>query len=173
MIEKRKVVEYDVENFHLAEVRYLDLENCRFLSGDEVWYAFLVNKDSVYMDLFCCLSDMPVFKLKPSANSMEGEENDDFELVVAGNECFVGSGPCYVLCDIDLKEIFGKDKVRQEDIENYILASDKFFIERKSIAKERMEISPAKMERILDNDKENEAKYIQFFQERGVQLQKK
>lgn len=173
MIKKKEKIEFNVENLHLAEIKYLSLENGGVELGEPVGYVFLVNRDSVYMELISCFSFMPVLKRLPLSNTASDGEDYDSKMAVVGNECHLESGACYVLCDIDLKEIFGKDVVRQETLEDYILASDKYFVDREFIATQRMDKEPFRMKRIIAKDKEHEEKFIKFFEERGVQLQKK
>lgn len=173
MIKKKEKVEFNVENLHLAEIRYLSLENNGVEFGNPIGYTFLMNRDSIYMELICCSSDIPVLKRLPFSNTTRDGEDYGSKMAVVGNKCYLESGPCYVLSNTTTREIFEKDVVSKEELEDYILASDKYFVDRKFIATERMDKEPSRMKRIIAKDKKDEEKYIKFFEERGVQLQKK
>lgn len=173
MIKKKEKIEFNVENLHLAEIRYLSLENGGVELGESVGYVFLINRDSVYMESISCFSFMPVLKRLPFSNTTRDGEDYDSKMKVVGNEFYLESGPCYVLSNTTAREIFEKDVVSEKELEDYILASEKFFVERRIIAKKRMKSDPIRMTEILVKDKEHEEKFIKFFEERGVQLQKK
>lgn len=176
MIKKKEKIEFNVENLHLAEIRYLSLEDGGVELGDPIGYVFLVKRaerDRVYLNPISFDDDYAVFKRMPYSNTTKDGEDYGSKMKIVGNDYYLESGICFVLSDITAREIFEKDVVSMEELEDKILASNKYFVDREFIATERMDKEPFKMRRIIAKDKKDKEKYIKFFEERGVQLQKK
>lgn len=177
MIKKKEKIEFNVENLHLAEIRYLSLENNGVEFGNPLGYVFLFKRDErdrVYLNLISFANDdYAVFKRLPYSNTTKDGEDYGSKLKIVGNDYYLKSGICFVLSNTTTREIFEKDVVSKEELEDYILASDKYFVDREFIATQRMDEEPFRMKRIIARDKKDEEKYIKFFEERGVQLQKK
>lgn len=176
MIKKREKIEFNVENLHLAEIKYLSLENGGVELGEPVSYVFLFKRperDRFYLNPISFVDTYAVFKRVPYSNTTRDGEDYGSKMKIVGNDYYLESGICYVLSSTTAREIFEKDTVSKEELEDYILASDKYFVDRELIAKERMDKDSFRMKRIIAKDKKSEEKYIKFFEERGVQLQKK
>lgn len=170
------------EGIRLAELRYFDKNHNGVEFGSPLSYALLYEIDEEHVPVFNGTRYVNMFGL------------NDFDLVLrrskfysccdsAGNdygtkmELVAGeakTGPCWVLTNVDFSEIFGP-YVSYEVLQNYILKSDKYFMDRENIAKERLLAcrNPVRMLRIMNKDKKDAARLNEYFAERGIQKVKK
>lgn len=160
-----------VENLKLAALRYYDKNNGVELT-DPLGYVILENigNDFYINPLDIDAEEYPVFERLPYSNvTLSGDEFGSKMILV--NDIDV-SGPCYVLFNTNLKDSFDKDLIEESELKGYILNSNYYFRDRKKVALEKMRKHPIKMYRIIKEAEEKEEKILDFFAERGVQLQK-
>lgn len=170
------------EGIRLAELRYFD-KNCNGVEfGSPLSYALLYEIDDEHVPVFNGTKYINMFGLNDfdlvlrrskfygCCDSVGNDYGTKMELV-AGE---VKTGPCWILTDVDFSEIFGS-YVSYETLKNYVLKSDKYFMDRESIAKERLLAfrNPVKMLRVMDRDKKDAARLNEYFAERGIQKVKK
>ncbi len=172
MISRKEKVEFKVENLSVAEVRYFSKEDNGVEFTDPVSYVFLVNRDEVYFNPFDFGEYYPVFKRVPYSNTTRLGEDYGSKMRLAGNSCDLKSGPCCVLCNIDMKELFGRDTVSEEVLKKYMMHSEKYFKDRELFFEESVRKYPLTTLLKAKKDRVNKEKMINFFEERGVQLQK-
>lgn len=158
------------ENLKLAALRYYDKRKGVELT-DPLGYVILekVGKD-MYVNPLDIVEEYPIFEVMPHSNitASSDEYGNNMRLI---NGIDVG-GPCYVLFNSNLKDSFDTNLISEQELKEYILRSNYYFIDRKKIALERIKKYPIKMYRVLKEDEESEEKVLEFFGEKGVQLQK-
>ena len=144
MIDKK----IKTEDLSLVTLKYyekgLGVEVCENFS-----YAFLVNVNGVYINPFSQLELYPVFERVPYCNTtLDGE---DFGSKLNLLNDIDQSGPCYIVVGTN---IFDKEEVTYEELENYILKSSNFFRDRFYIARDRLSKlkQPVKMLNIMKKD---------------------
>ena len=137
------------KDLNLVTLKYYEEGNGVEVS-DNFSYAFLVKiKDGVYINPFSQLELYPVFERLPYYNTtLDGEEYGNKLRLL--NDVDV-TGPCYIVVG---DNVFDKDVISYEELENYILNSSNFFKDRFYIAKDRLTKlkQPLKMLSIMKND---------------------
>lgn len=170
------------ERIRLVELRYFDKDHNGVELGSPLSYAMLyeVEEENVpvfngtrYVNMFG-LNDFDLVLRRSKFYSCCDSAGNDYGTkmeLVAGE---AKTGPCWVLTDVDFSEVFGPE-VSYEALQTYILKSDKYFMDRESIAKERLLNfrNPVKMLRVMDRDKKDAARLNEYFAERGIQKVKK
>lgn len=118
--------------------------------SDNFAYAFLVKvSDDVYINPFEPLDLYPVFERVPYSNVTKDGESYGSKMRLLND--IDTTGPCYIVMS---GKLFDKDLISYEELEEYILNSDKFFKDRFYIAKDRLAKlkQPLKMLSIMKKD---------------------
>lgn len=126
---------YDKENIYLAKVRYLDKDKGEFNTDIDV-YTFLQKKDGQYVNLFHPELDYPVYEYAYSKYSDLGNENGAYLNRVQGD---IKDGLSYVVQKTDIRGIFKTIY----DIEQFMLYSSEFFIDRIDVINKRITLMEA------------------------------
>ena len=125
----------NTEKLKIAEIRYFDTK----YNGVEIppinAYAFLYQFGNQYRNIFKLEEELPVYDRVPYSNTTRDGLDYGTKIVLVSGEC--KDGPCYVMEKLDMKSVFGKDKITMEQLEDYVLKSKYFFIDREDIRKKR------------------------------------
>lgn len=168
MIDK----EINIDKLKLAKLKYFDKKRMGVEVSEINAYAFLVNIDGKYVNVFDeSLSDIPVFDRTFYSNTTSSGIDFGTKLIYLSGK--LETGPCYIVEQNDMKQKFGSSVVSLSDIERYILDSNDYFIDRESILSNpnmsRKEKRKYKLKRFFDQ-KEKE-KLDEFFSERDCGFQ--
>ena len=125
----------DLKRLKLAKVRYYDASHNGAELTDIDAYAFLLDVNGNYINLFDPVEDLPVFDRTSYTNTTLN--GDDFGTLIRHLHGSLDSGPCYIIEKVDLSRIFKKDKIRVSELIEYIIKSDKFFVDRLNLYKEK------------------------------------
>ena len=156
--EKKKNEEYDRNNVRLAEVRFYCMEGLPTgwtmpLPEKEKVYAFLLKNGNHYSNIIS-YEELPVYeRIYPEVLELSyGEEKE---------------GLCYVVSPFT-NEVFRNEKVKFSEIVNYIVHSDKFFVDRSELIKNRI-VPMYQKERIrtMYEDSNKLDKFNQYLEEKG------
>ena len=122
-------VEFDSRRIKLAQYRYFNLERSASEIPEEKAYVILAEFNGTYINVLNPLEELPVLGRTPYPNvTSDGRhEFGNMLYLVSGT---LQDGPCYVLERTDMAYAFHKEKVVMKDIENFVLNSDYFFIDR-------------------------------------------
>lgn len=164
--------EIDTDKLKLAKLKYFDKKRMGVEVSEINAYAFLVNIDGKYVNVFDeSLSDIPVFDRTFYSNTTSSGIDFGTKLIYLSGK--LETGPCYIVEQNDMKQKFGSSVVSLSDIERYILDSNDYFIDRESILSNpnmsRKEKRKYKLKRFFDQ-KEKE-KLDEFFSERDCGFQ--
>ena len=118
----------DANKLRLAQLKYFDeAHNGVEVNGLDA-YAFLYNSDGHYINPFDSFTALPVYERLPYSNTTrDGEDFGSKIIYVQGDK---SSGPCYVMGNTTMRELFGAKEITEEVLKNYIIKSRKFFIDR-------------------------------------------
>lgn len=158
---------FSTSDLYLAEVKYADKEK-----GIEVMepisYAFVYHKDNSFYNVIT-KEEYPTYERVPYPNS-----TIDYGTKVKLLNDIDNTGECYLLTGIKCRELFEKDKVQLETIEDYILNSSCYFKDRVDIAIKRLTDlkQPLKMIRIIRNETNKKDEIDEYFRERERSRQK-
>ena len=149
-----KNVEIDSSKLKLAQIRYFDMESKASKLPEENAYVFLIEVDGKYVNVLDSTQELPVFARSPYSNiTMDGVEFGNQIYLVNGE---LKDGPCFIIENINLKHEFKKDKILIKELENYIINSDKFFIDRiKILEKQKKKIKKNLIKQKIENDLES------------------
>lgn len=123
----------EADRVRLAKVRYFDEEENAVEIPVEEAYAFLVNVNGTYINPFNPLEEVPVYERAWYGNYTKDGEAYGTKIILKNGK--VQEGMCYVLEKDSAKEIFEQDEISIKDMEEYILSSEKYFIDRLDITK--------------------------------------
>ena len=146
-----------LKNLKLARVRYFDAEH----NGAEVTsldaYAFLYEREGEYVNVFNPERELPVYGRVPYTNTTLDGEDYGTKIVLKSGE--VETGPCYIIDEENCDRFFGKDQMKFIDLKQYVIRSEKFFIDRLEMMQEL-----GTKERIINYKKirEDMRKYEEF-----------
>ena len=120
------------KDLKLAKIKRWDVVN----NGVEVnqidAYTFLYFMNGNYINLFDFTNNYPVFKRVPYSNTTkDGESYGTKVEQVAGD--ISKSGPCYMLSSETAFDLFGVETISLDMLKKYIVNSDLFFPDRKTI----------------------------------------
>ena len=120
--------EIDTSKLYLAQVRYYETERNGVEITDLKAYAFLAKVNGAYINILNPVEELPVYNRLPYSNTTrDGIDYGNIISLVCGDE---KDGPCFVIENVDVKKIFGQDTILLSDVENYVLNSDLFFVDR-------------------------------------------
>lgn len=163
----------NVENLRLVSLKYFSEENNGVEYTAPLSYAFLVKVDEeTYVNPFAPEDDYPVFEAAPYRNISfkSGWQEYGCKLFQVSGKS--ESGPCYVSYGEDMEELFGTDTVTLEVLKRYMLRSSNYFKDREQFFREVIKKYSLLTLFNFKKDKEAKMKMLEFFEERGVQLQK-
>lgn len=163
--------EISTKNIRAVGLRYFSEEDNGIELSKNLGYAFLVKVgEDFYINPFNPLEGYPLFERVPYSNvTIYGEEFGSKVSLVCGEE---KTGPCYITLADDATQIFKKDTVTVGEVEDLILRSPYYFMDRHDIALSRYRQHPLKMQKILNFDEAPHAEMVDFFEKRSVQIQK-
>ena len=164
----------NTSNIKLAQIRYFNekVNACEIPTIEA--YALLVNVWGKYINLFNFTDELPVYTRAPYSNTtMDGEDYGTKIVLVTGE---VQEGPCYVLEPLRMKSVFRKEKISFGELEQYVLQSDLFFVDRIGLLEDANQKGIQKMKnnkKILEDSKKM-AKLNEYFlsQGKGITYQK-
>lgn len=170
------MVMISTDRIRLAELKYFDAKHNGIEYGDAQSYVLLYEvpdkcTSSVkYVNFFDFCDTYPVFKRSKFYGAFT-KDGVDFGTKIVPVSDDVSTGPCFLLTDVNFRDVFGRDNVTIDVLENYILKSEKYFKDREMIARRRLHDfrEPIGMVRIINKDKKSRAKMEEFFAERGIQ----
>ena len=161
---------FNTSDLYLAEVKYADKEK-----GIEVMepisYAFVYHQDNSFYNVIT-KEEHPTYERVPYPNrTIDGE---DYGTKVRLLSDIDTNGECYLLTRTKCSELFKKDSVELDTIEDYILNSTYYFKDRVGIAINRLtELKqPFKMIRIIKNEYSKKEEIDEYFRERERSRQK-
>lgn len=132
---------YDKSNIYLAKIRYLDKDKGEFNTDADV-YTFLQKNGERYVSLFHPELDYPVYVYAYSKYNNNGDSNGVYLSIVQGE---IQNGFCYVLSEDNII-IRNDEKIKLDtiyDIEQFMLYSPYFFIDRIDVINKRIELMEA------------------------------
>ena len=119
----------DTSKVKLAQLRYFNLERKASEIPEDKVYAILVEVNGTYINVLNPLEELPVFDRSPYTNTTpDGKHEFGNQLFLINGE--LQDGPCYILEREDMKGELRREKVSISDIENYVLNSKLFFVDR-------------------------------------------
>lgn len=167
----------------LAEVKFFDKEHSGVEFGSPLSYVMLYEVDDEYTSVFNGKKyinlfgpdDIDLVFERSRFYSCYNSDGVDYGTKLNFVTGQLKTGPCCVLTGLDFSEVFNSDSVDYESLQSYVLKSDKYFMDRVNIAKERLIAfrNPVRMLRIIDRDKVEAEKMNKYFAERGIQKVKK
>ena len=164
--------EINTEKLKLAKLKYFDKMRMGVEVSEINAYAFLINIGGRYVNIFDeSLSDIPVFDRTYYSNTTISGIDFGTKLIYLSGK--LETGPCYIVEQTDMRQKFGSSTVSLSDIEQYILDSNDYFIDREYILNNsnmsRREKKKYKVKRFFDQ-KEKE-QLDAFFSERDCGFQ--
>ena len=137
----------NTKDLRLAKVKYYSEEKKAAALADVDAYVFLMRVGDQFINVFNELDDCLIMdRSKRYANALN---------YVSGE---LKSGPCYVVEPFPVEETLGRDTISFEDLKEYVMKSDKFFIDRLSLFKQengiRRFINQPKIKRDLESKKQ-------------------
>lgn len=163
--------EIKTEDLRTVGIRYFSEKDNGIEVSKNLGFAFLyrLGEDN-YVNLFNPVSNYPLFVRVPYSNvTSDGEEYGSKVALVCGEE---KTGPCYVTIYEKATDLFKKDVVTIGEVEDYMLSSQYYFVDRSDIAKTRLPKNSAQMRKIMAADGKSYAEMEEFFEQRNVELQK-
>lgn len=126
-MNKNKLV--NTNNIKLAKVKYFDVEHNGVEVAKEDPYVFLYKLGDTYVNLFDPIENLPVYSRVPYSNTTRSGEDFGSKIVLTQGE--TKNGLCYVMENVEVKKLFNKDIISVSDLMNYMIHSEKFFLDRK------------------------------------------
>ena len=155
-MENRKL---NLKNVKLARIKYFDVKHNGAEVNDIDAYAFLYEQDGEYANIFNPERELPVYGRVPYTNTTRDGEDFGTKIVLKSGE--ISDGPCYIIDVEKCDEFFGKEQIDMVGLKQYVLRSNKFFIDRYSMLKEG-----TRNERIFHHKKmQQDMKMIKEFNE--------
>lgn len=132
------IVNITTERLKLAQVRFYSESHRGVEIPREKAYAFLYRlEDDQYINLLDPLNELPVYERVPYANSFQNGESYGTKISLVSGDS--KSGACYVMENIGFDRIFEEKTITMDQLKKYILASDKFFIDRPKIVEDSVQ----------------------------------
>lgn len=157
------------ENIKIAAVRYYDVENNGLVypNDEQLSYVVLLNRGDVYINLLNPEESLPVFKRVPYTTNYHGTE------VCFGTKVRLESGEdkegevWLVEPHLTFSEYPMDVSIR--DVEDYVIESPIYFVDRARVIEERLKrkiMTPHRRKKLINimlSDKEKESKVKAFF----------
>ena len=125
----------DAKRIRLGKKTYFDVTNNGSVVPSVDAYAFLINVNGTYVNPFNLAEEVPIFDRLPYSNTTLDGEDYGTKIELAQGD--LKSGECYVLEKMDISEYYGKDEMSLGMLEDIIIASNKFFIDRIGLLEEK------------------------------------
>ena len=156
----------DVKKLRLAQVRYFNEERMSSSLPRQAAYAFLVQLGDAYFNVFNPTENLPVYDRVPYTNVNEfGEEFGNMISLVYGE---IKDGPCYILQSLPVDKLFEKDTISFLELENYMINSSLFFVDRIGLIEDSMKKNSIKFSKsLLLKDFERLEQLNCFFEKQG------
>lgn len=163
-----KSQEIKTKDLQTVGIRYFNEKENGIELSRNLGYAFLVKVgEGLYVNPFNPLEMYPVFERLPYANvTRDGEEFGNKVALISGE---AKTGPCYLNVAGVGSNIFSRDTVTIDELENFMLDSSFYFVDRYDVAASRVLKNPIKMRKIMKKDEESRAEMLKFFEDRDVQ----
>lgn len=117
----------------IAEVRYFDTYHNGILVPSQETYTFLYKMGNQFINVFTPEIEYPVYERVPYSNvTKDGWEFGTKILLVSG-EC--QDGLCYVMERTPIEDVLRVDEITKEELEDVVLKSNLFFINRIDLLK--------------------------------------
>ena len=127
--------EIDTSSLSLATVRYFNKERNGVEFTDINAYVLLINVNGKLYNYFTLDNNLLVFRRSVYSNvTSDGTSFGTKLRYVSGN---LDSGVCYILDRTDMKSVLKSDKASNRQIEDYVIKSSNYFIDREDIMKRR------------------------------------
>ncbi len=118
----------DAKRIRMGKITYFDVEHNGSLVPPIDTYVFMVNVNGTYINPFNLNMELPVYDRVPYSNTTRDGESYGTKIKHVQGE--VENGPCIVLDKTDVGRLYGEEKISTDMLEEYMLRSDKFFIDR-------------------------------------------
>ena len=118
----------ETKNLKLAQVRYFDTKHNGVEIPEMKGYAFLYRLGDHYINYLNPYEELPVYDRVPYTNTTRDGIEFGTKIVLAQGEC--KDGLCYVIDNIGVDNIFGMETIPSEQLEEFVLKSELFFVDR-------------------------------------------
>ena len=129
----------ETKNVKLAQVRYFDTYHNGVEIPEIKAYTFLYKQGDYYINYLNPSEELPVYDRVPYTNTTLDGFDFGTKIVLAQGECM--DGPCYVIENIGVDNIFGMDTITSEQLEEFVLKSNLFFVDRLGLINNKKVIS--------------------------------
>ena len=118
----------ETKRIRLGKVTYFDTKNNGSRVPEVDAYVLLIKLNGIYINPFNLADEMPIYDRVPYSNTTRGGEDYGTKIVhVQGKE---EDGRCIVLDTVKGEELFGEGTIELDQLEEYVIQSNKFFIDR-------------------------------------------
>lgn len=131
-MEKKMI---DTSSLKLAQVRYFDMEHNGVEIPELKAYVFLRKVGEHYINVLNPLEELPVYDRVPYANTTMDGMDYGTKIVLAQGEC--QEGPCYVIENLGVSNVFGTEQISMEQLQEFVLKSHMFFVDRIQLLREK------------------------------------
>lgn len=157
--------DFNSKCIYLAELKYNDERGIEL--SEPLSYGLLYKcGENSFINILDIYEELPIFKRVPYSNTtIDGEDYGTMVSCISEN---TGNGPCWVLTSTKFSQFTDNDKVTIKELEDYVLADERYFKDREAIAKRRLKKlkKPTKMVKIILSDQEKRREMDEFFDER-------
>ena len=156
----------------LAQVRYFDVSRKASELPINKAYVVLANVNGTYVNILNPFCELPVFERSSYHNVNSLGEDYGNKLYLVNGE--LQDGECLILENVDMKKELKKEKVTIEDIEEYVLTSNRFFVDRINLLKSGKRPSgKCSIKKIMKDDIDNMRKLNTYLGDNYRQIQYK
>lgn len=128
-------VEIKTERLKLAQIRHFSKAHNGVEVPKEKAYVFLYQMgEGQYMNILNPLHELPVYERVPYGNTTSDGFSYGTKIVLASGE--EKTGPCYVVENLGMDNIFGERTISMKQLHEFVLASNMFFMDRPFIVEE-------------------------------------
>ncbi len=158
------------ENLKLAQIRYFETKRNATEIPMNPAYVILFHQEGEYMNVFCPGEELPVYERAPYGNCTLNGDNYGNLLYLASGE--VQEGPCFVVEPFRMKDILRKEEVSMSELEDFVMTSDYFFVDRISLLekKEGSFLSRMKNRKKIQEDQTKKEQLDSYFASFGTGL---
>lgn len=118
----------ETKNLKLAQIRYFDTYHNGVEIPDIKAYTFLYKHGDHYINYLNPYEELPVYDRVPYTNTTMDGFDFGTKIVLAQGECM--DGACYVIENMGVDNIFGMDTITSDQLEEFVLKSNLFFVDR-------------------------------------------
>lgn len=116
------------ERIRIGKITYFDVEHNGSLVPPVSAYVFMVNVNGTYINPFDLNMELPIYDRVPYSNTTRDGESYGTKIKHIQGE--IENGPCVVLETTDVGRLYKEDEISTDMMEEYMLESDKFFVDR-------------------------------------------